>query len=259
MTRKELAKKSKQLEKELKILEKKLKSFPAGTFFLSRNGKYQKWFYYNGKKQIYIPKKDKPLAEKLAYKRYLSDLYEDLTREKKAIDAYLKYHTHDTRHSDELLQNSSFRNLIQPFFKPRSQELIDWMNEPYEKSTSHPNHLTHKTSSGNIVRSKSEMLIDMALFKYSIPYRYECPLVLGLKTYHPDFTIRHPRTGELYYWEHLGRIDDPEYYRNTCKKIQDYIQHGIIPSYNLILTYETEDQPLSSELVEKIIQYYFLD
>ena len=42
----------------------------------------------------------------------------------------------------------------------------------------HPEHLICKSISGNMVRSKSEMMIDMLLFQHRIPFRYECALVL---------------------------------------------------------------------------------
>ena len=259
MTRKQMLKKSTILTKELKIIAKKLKTLPNKNFFITHNGKYSKWFYYDGEKQVYIPKKDRPFAEQLAFKKYLSALQRDLTNEKNAIDAYLKHHTSDGRKSDKLLQDSAYRDLLSSILKPRSQEFIDWMNEPYEKSSNHPEHLTFNTVSGNIVRSKSEMLIDMALFKNKIPFRYENPLKLGTKTYYPDFTIRHPQTGETYYWEHLGRIDDSSYYQKTCDKLKDFIKHDIIPSYNLILTFEAKNHTINSEFIEKIIEHYFIN
>lgn len=122
----------------------------------------------------------------------------------------------------------------------------------------HPEQLSIKTSSGHFVRSKSEALIDMALFSHRIPFRYECALTLGNNTFYPDFTIRHPKTGDTYYWEHFGLMDNSSYCRNVSLKLQQYSLNGIIPSIHLITTYETGEQPLNSELIEKIIDHYFL-
>ena len=74
----------------------------------------------------------------------------------------------------------------------------------------------------------------------------------------PDFTIRHPKTGEFYYWEHFGLMDDPAYSKNAYSKLQFYASCNIIPSIQLITTFETKDIPLSSEMIESLIEYYFL-
>ncbi len=108
-----------------------------------------------------------------------------------------------------------------------------------------------------MVRSKSEALIHMYLFKNRIPFRYECELHLGNQIVYPDFTIRHPKTGKLYYWEHFGLMDDRNYAKKTCKKLYDYSTHGIIPMIQLITTYETKENPLTVETVEEVLAHYF--
>lgn len=140
---------------------------------------------------------------------------------------------------------------------PISKELQLWQNEAYTKNPHHPEQLCIKTFSGNIVRSKSEAFIDMVLFQNHIPFRYECALQLGKLTLYPDFTIRHPTTGSIYYWEHFGLMDDTSYRKKTIHKLNTYIQNEIIPSINLITTYETQEHPLSPSTVESIIDSYF--
>lgn len=118
--------------------------------------------------------------------------------------------------------------------------------------------LKHKTASGNIVRSKSEVLIDMALYRNRIPFQYEAPLAIGDEIFYPDFTIRHPHTGKEFYWEHFGKMDDPKYANNAVAKLRFYINHGIIPGAQLITTYETIEKPLSLETVENVINEFLL-
>ncbi len=133
------------------------------------------------------------------------------------------------------------------------------MKSSYPKNENHIENLIHKTYSGNLVRSKSEALIDMFLYKNRIPFRYECPLKLGDVYVYPDFTIRHPRTGEFFYWEHFGMMDDLNYSKNAYSKLQLYTSHGIIPTIQLITTYETKKHPLDAEMVERIVEQYFLN
>lgn len=191
-------------------------------------------------------------------KKYLSLVLEDLSHEKKAMEFYLNHHFPDSGKAEKLLTNiPGYQELLTPFFSPKSKELADWMTSSYEHNTKYPEQLIHKTASGNFVRSKSEAMIDMFLYTNQIPFRYECALQLDDTTIYPDFTIRHPESGELYYWEHFGRMDDPLYSKNVFPKLQLYTSHGIIPSIHLITTYETKENPLSSEVIEKIIEHYF--
>ena len=60
------------------------------------------------------------------------------------------------------------------------------------------------------------------------------------------------------YWEHFGLMDKQDYRNSACKKIRLYCDNGIIPSIDLIATFETVDHPLDVEKVEKIIQEFFL-
>lgn len=249
---------SQRLQAQLHSLQTQLTKLPKEKIFLVHNKNRYKWFQSDGHKQTYIKKENRSLAEQLAIKKYLLLLAEDLLHEKKAIDFYLRHHRSDYGKAEQLLADPGYQELLAPFFKPQSQELSDWMNASYDQNTSYSEQLTHKTSSGNLVRSKSEALIDMILYTNKIPFRYECALQLSGSTIYPDFTILHPETGELYYWEHFGRMDDPNYYKNVCPKLQLYISHNIIPTINLITTYETKNHPLSSETIEKIVTDYFL-
>lgn len=53
-------------------------------------------------------------------------------------------------------------------------------------------------------------------------------------------------------------MDDPNYSKNVYSKLQLYNSYGIVPTIQLITTYETKDHPLSSEKIEQIVQEYFL-
>ena len=118
--------------------------------------------------------------------------------------------------------------------------------------------MTQKVGSDEFVRSKSESMIAKVLKQHKIPYRYECQLLLGDIELYPDFTIRHPSTGELYYWEHFGWLDKTEYVKNMHAKMQLYTSNNIMPGIHLITTYENQEKPLTFELVELLIQHYFV-
>ena len=108
------------------------------------------------------------------------------------------------------------------------------------------------------MRSKSESIIASELFLNNIPFRYECILNLGDKIVFPDFTIRHPVTGQFFYWEHFGMMDNSDYADNTIEKLKSYVAHGIIPSVNLITTYETSNHPITQLKIANVVKEYFL-
>ena len=247
-----------RLEEKILDLQSELESFPDGKLICVNNGQHFKWFHSDGHTQTYIPKKQREYAEQLAVKKYLATQLKSCEHEKAAIEYYLRHHSTNSHSAEELLQpHCGYYELLSPYFKTFSEELTDWMNSPFEMNTSYPELLIHKTISGNLVRSKSESLIDMALYVHKIPFRYECALNLGSITLYPDFTLRHPQTGDFFYWEHFGLMDDTSYSQNVCSKLQLYTSCGIIPGVHLITTYETKDFPLSTETIEKTINYYF--
>ena len=53
-------------------------------------------------------------------------------------------------------------------------------------------------------------------------------------------------------------MDNPTYVKNTYGKLQLYTENQVIPSVNLITTYETKERPLGFEQVEMLINFYFL-
>lgn len=168
-------------------------------------------------------------------------------------------HYPEQRQSNLLIhENSEFRKLLSSNFSPDNISLANWATAPYNKNTNHPETLKYKTSSSYFVRSKSELIIDNMLTLNKIPFRYECCLDLNGIIVYPDFTIKHTKTEKIYYWEHFGMMDDPSYAQNAISKLQNYIAHGIYPTINLIITFETKDNPLNIDMIENIIKFYFL-
>lgn len=170
----------------------------------------------------------------------------------------MKHYSSDSLQSQQLMKHPEYHQLLAPFFKPITKELQEWAEAEYVHNEYFMDQLIHKTYSGIMVRSKSEVMIDMLLFRNKIPFRYECALEIGDTLIYPDFTIRHPKSGEIFYWEHFGLMDKPDYCLHTISKLQLYTSHDIIPSINLITTYETQQHPLEIREIENIIQYYFL-
>ena len=73
-------------------------------------------------------------------------------------------------------------------------------------------------------------------------------------TLHPDFLCLNPGTRSEFYWEHFGLMDDSAYSNNAAGKLRLYTENGIIAGRNLIITMETQNEPLTTRLVEKMIK-----
>ena len=116
--------------------------------------------------------------------------------------------------------------------------------------------LIHRTVRGELVRSKSEVIIANALHYHGLDYVYEPELVLEGKVKRPDFKIVDDDTGEEWYWEHCGMMDDPKYRKRWEDKKAFYKKHGIEEGKNLIVTYD-ENGSIDSQKVEEIIDTVF--
>lgn len=102
-----------------------------------------------------------------------------------------------------------------------------------------PRSLVHCTPGGQLVRSKSELVIANMLEYMGIPYRYEAEFFgdnePGRRL--PDFTFATP-DGRRIIWEHLGMLHRPEYALGWEEKRRWYEANGLIEDVNLFTTRE---------------------
>ena len=156
-----------------------------------------------------------------------------------------------------LREESPYWKLLKIHFEKYEKEKISWMNGQYKCNPSHPENLIHKTMQGHLVRSKSEVIIANTLYMNQIPYRYENQLEVKGVILYPDFTILHPKTNNLCYWEHFGMMDDSIYVKNAIKKIEQYGKSGYVQGRNFIATFESKEAPLNTFTINRVIQDFF--
>ena len=134
----------------------------------------------------------------------------------------------------------------------------------------HPEHLIHKNSKGEIVRSKSEIIIDNIYHTLKIPYSYEERVYwpedapaeawemkerLGIADYYvPDYTCSLP-DGMKKYHEHLGLMDKDWYMEQWMKKMILYYWAGIIPGKNLIITADDCRGGIDQQAIMDLLQH----
>ena len=110
---------------------------------------------------------------------------------------------------------------------------------------------------GELVRSKSEVIIANMLYSQGIEYEYEQLLDLGEDGKRiPDFTIDDAESGLKFYWEHCGMMNDAAYREHWEAKKALYEKHDIIEGINLIVTYDSVNGGIDSKHIQELIDKY---
>ena len=146
-----------------------------------------------------------------------------------------------------------YKEVSQGLFPEGDVNPYEWKLSSTEDSQFHSENLIHQTNSGIRMRSKSEVMIGTALERRNIPYKYEEQIKCGRYMLVPDFEILHPELHRIVYLEHFGMLDNPQYARRSLEKLQLYAQNGIVLGYNLFITYESKDAPLTTADINKVI------
>lgn len=208
------------------------------------------------RKRIYLSASDKKLLELLAFKTFCQSSIAVKEEQAAAIRSFLHKMDNISGRDLRIVGDGDIRSLLNQE-TPLREELEKWKHAEYVHNPQHPEALKVRAADGSMVRSKSEAVIVSELLRANIPFRYECPHQIQNAVVYPDFTIRHPVSGEEFIWEHFGLMDDRNYAANACRKLETYIRAGYIPMINLILTSETKDHPLDYGIVRMLIAYYF--
>ena len=178
-----------------------------------------------------------------------------------------------TRHRDRLIvlhqgPISEFRRFAGEEYSEIARRMTNLFANPAPteiavgKTTKFLEHrLIHRSERGELMRSKSEVIIADKLHSRRIEYAYEQAIVLGNgRVRYPDFTIADQARGVKYYWEHLGLLDDPAYRARWDRKRAEYTADGIVPfregndSDRVLI--ETRDEPgggIDSARIAKLI------
>lgn len=167
-------------------------------------------------------------------------LYTALTRHQEKCVLLVQGDPADLRRVAGPLQSETGRRLTRLFRAPSPFEGADGAL----RDGSH----IHRTANGELVISKSEVIVANTLKMLGADYVYEQPLLMPDKTRRlPDFTIQRPGQPTIY-WEHLGMLDKAGYRADWEAKRKWYAAHGIGPwteggGPNGILVWSTEGQP----------------
>ena len=256
----ELTKEKAQLEAAIRDIENKVLNLNTDTVYIRQKNGRNTYYRQDGKKEKYIPKEKEEYAMECIIFSYYSELLRILKEQSAVIDRFLKHYAPDKKIAAYSKLSAARKTFIEPEFKSTQQIVSEWKASAGNYRSSDPyKNAQYRTMQGDYVRSKSELHIANMLFTGKIPYRYEDGLLFDDapgRVFYPDFHIMNPRTGKEYYWEHFGRMDDPDYAGEACAKINFYAKHGILPGDRLIVSFETAHSVLDPEAVEMLIKKY---
>lgn len=209
--------------------------------------------------KVYIKKNNVSLAKALAQKQYYIAAKPIVEKNLKELNHFIENYYFEELEKIYSSLPTPRKQLVMPMQTSVEEKLRQWNEETYEKNDIYPEKLKYETDQGELVRSKSEVIIANLLHKYQkdIIYKYERPLEVivdgYIKTIYPDFTIFKLDTGEIKYWEHAGRMDDSYYANEFVKKIGIYKQNGLLPGRDVILSFESYSNPLDIGVVKELV------
>src|SRR5262249_14556225 len=123
-------------------------------------------------------------------------LYTALTRHRDRLVILHQGPVADFRRFASEQHSEIARRLTNLFADPSPREVVVGTDKRFLEE-----RLIHRTERGDIVRSKSELVIADKLHSRGIDYAYEQPLTLGDgRVRYPDFTIADHARGVTFYW-----------------------------------------------------------
>ena len=250
------------LKDRLADLNRELKRLPEGTLNIYQKcGKYyycqriSKGSNHRNERRVAITK-DSETVLALVRKKYVVSAIENIRK-------------------DIELLNDTIRNyspvgetqVMQPFFE-KHPELARGINfgyrDPVEWAADHTppefykEDLKSVSAQGEDMRSGGEMYISSRLDHFGIPYRYEDDTGIPDLSYAPDFKIMRPRDRKIIYWEHFGKVNDYRYIHDNIEKVRHYIDYGIKPWDNFIMTFSNEKGGYNGKLIDAMIDCWLL-
>ena len=253
------------MENVLRKIEEFQKQEPKGHLKIQKRGKRIDYYIQlknvetNNWERRYIAKADRVLAAELAQKQYYNILRPLVEHNYEVLEKFIEeYRVDEVEQIYEKLSDAK-KILIQPIASPKDEMIKMWKEEVYEPNDYFTENLKFETEQGDLVRSKSEVIIANILYQHKadLLYKYERPLEImkegKYRIIYPDFTILNIHTGKITFWEHAGCMDDEVYVNDFVRKEKTYLQKAIFPGKDVIFTYETQDQPLDIGIVKKIV------
>lgn len=263
------------LKNAIENAKEKLKDAPEGNLVVRNQRGHLRYYQRLSRtpiKDLYLGKAEEQRIRALQEKEYYLGILMAAENELDALRKINKINDKATKFEQVYFSLPEIkRNLISPCYAADIEEAKQkiekeckfWQKESLErKGVDKDLHLI--TLNGEKVRSKSELIIADRLKTSGVPYYYEGKYIFdgggfnGYQVWFPDFQVLNKRTGDMFFWEHFGLMDNPEYCASSQFKLETYAKHGIIMGKNLIVTMESSTHTLNVEYVDRLIDEFLI-
>lgn len=203
----------------------------------------------------YIPLSNVSLISELANKAYAAKLVKYAEQEIEDINYVLRRNNNGKAEKVFDTMNEYRKPYVSPILLSPQEYARRWMEKRYNINPYKPEERIYETDRGEFVRSKSEMVIANIYNDMGVPYRYESEIRLsngGVR--YPDFVALKVSTGEEFYHEHFGIMDDFYYRNDALRKIHEYSENGIVLGKNFYVTFEGQGSALFSRDIRSLIK-----
>ena len=265
-----LAEEKQKIDKLVKAIEKSdILSSNDSLLIRKQHGNYR--FYIRESESSephYMGSNETDRIKALGSKLYATRLLKAAEAETSQLEKCLtilqsaqKEESYDKADIDEVFNhlNERIREMVKPTRFTDDGFAARWQAEKYHNRWMKSDY-SFETPRGEKVRSKSEWMIASMLADAGVPYRYEEIVAISPQFgvfFHPDFTVLNKRTRKVYYWEHFGRMDDPQYVESSfMPKISEYYNFEFLPGEKLLMTFESKHSPLDTNQVKRLIENY---
>ncbi|MBR2282252.1 MAG: hypothetical protein IJ863_06495 [Spirochaetales bacterium] len=283
------------LEKTAEELDSFIKTVHPSDMTLNLkmpNGKPAFYCRFKDGRQVYVNQSDTKQIQELASLYVNKKLKSAAIIEKRQLEVCLAVLEKDPDKSDidkvmesipaVIKENAVLTELTEEGFARKWQE-SNGLTKRRRKNAKDDYH-KYETMRGDYVGSKSEVMIADRLFQKGIPYVYEPAFnpsatidktdvmyddfgnIIGYgsmdfdpwdsDTIHPDFQVLNRRTRKVYFWEHLGKMDDPDYCKRNFNRFMRIIDAGYTIGEDLLVTHEDSRHPLLPQSIDEIIDKY---
>lgn len=254
-----LSERAYEISYAIKIKLKHIEKAPAGSLRVDKKNNSLQFYHVTSKKNPmgkYLTRSKDDFAKSLIQKSYDQKIVKCLEKELAAILKCAEICKKINLKSKKLLHKNR-SGFYEEVTLADEMYAVKWLGVEYKKKKITEAMKNYQTSDGGLVRSKSEIIISETLKRMKIPFKYEVPVGVEVegefREFHPDFLCLNLRTRKEIVWEHFGMMDNSEYLENAIQKIQIYESNGYLSGENFIATFETSQQPLRLEVIERKI------
>jgi hypothetical protein len=242
------------LMKLINTLEKLKKSFPEGRLKVQnkKSGTYIT-LYSKGELKT-LSEKDAELIKLLVQKSYVLQAIKTAKTETVALKQYISKYPDAS--VEQVYDNLSAgrKKYATPLILSNEDYVKQWLNEPFIPKSISKDAPRFFTLKGEHVRSKSEVIIADRLYAKGIPYKYECPVIIGGTVFHPDFTILRLSDRKILYHEHCGKMGDEGYVNDFLDRVNKFGRVGVFTGDRLFFTFESSDHPFDISWLDDFIE-----